>query len=944
MLSSAVYMHSSTPNYPYGGDNNNSGELLLTDVLRDVTPFGSLSGNAIGQTAGSDSVASASSSSSSNSTASYGHNHIGATSDDAFPSDHQQNSSVDTSPPPVTIVEPSPPEESSSTSSVEFGGLGSWSLPPSTTIIPYSSQSSKSITPPTDADNVSSYNTDLPANPDPFGYTSTLAPSYDLTHLNNFNSFGGLLFNNTNTPNVGLMPAMYGTTTRRWSLTDPPSAAASSSSLAIAASSSHSQQRPWTSIASGGGGFGSMSSSSSGGLGLGSLGHGIVASLASASASTASLQPNALTSTLSPDPANAHHLRQNANNITTSNNNNNTVDSSNITCRNTNTFYRTYSDDSSPMAPSFSTSSNTSRPSTSSSFQSIGTPQGDSFFLSGTGAATSALYGDMAVGDAYLKRRVSSSSGEIGGGAGASFYGLGLDGGNESTDTICLPPTSSHGPQTHGFGQHQRVHHHHRQHAPPASAPPTSTSFFQPQQQQQQQQLQLQQQDDSNPFYFERELQLLQAQSHRQFDATSLPHPIRPSSQHVLQQQQQQQQRPGSGYLEPHLHRQAQQGQLHNRPTSGYLEPQSQSQAQGIHPSLQTAIASTSPNDQYLFFEGEQNHNNGHQLLTPPSTAGSSAYFDPGMSLPRPPRTGGGDSFTMSPYHQHSSLNNSFDNGGYGDVSPPSTGASMHHNSNPSHTFRRHSSHTSNPNDHSQHPSPYSLIIQNPDPATSTSRPHLCTHCNETFRRIHDAKRHAFGALGIKNYACMGGCGMTFKRSEGRARHWMREEVVGVGVQIEVGEFFRRNPGLVGIGGGVKSAEMMSGGGGGGGGKGSEGRDVMLWGGKGCEERHAKMMSGTMEEDRRLRNKARRERIKTMDARDKKDGSDDAMSSRPNTSNGIPPRSSFDDHHQSSSESPQPGVPMMLGQTSPTNGQRPYSSGGVGPVRHFRLTHAVAPY
>lgn len=44
------------------------------------------------------------------------------------------------------------------------------------------------------------------------------------------------------------------------------------------------------------------------------------------------------------------------------------------------------------------------------------------------------------------------------------------------------------------------------------------------------------------------------------------------------------------------------------------------------------------------------------------------------------------------------------------------------------------------------------------------------------------------------------------------------------------------------------------------------GREAILWGGKGCEARHAKVMSGTMEKDRRLRNKARTERMRNKDA------------------------------------------------------------------------------
>lgn len=507
--------HSPTPGYASGG----RGGELLADALGDVTPsYSARHGTA------------AAAASSFSSSASYN------TSDD----DDQQNPSQAT--PPVTIVEP----PSAVDLGLGLGGLDAWSLPSAAT-------SSKSITPP------NTYTGDATA-ADPFAYTSTLAPSYDLG-LNNttnnhqhLNSFGGLLFNG----GVGLVapPALYGPT-RRWSLTDP-SAASSTSLIESSSSQYQSQQRPWTSIASAG--------NVMGGLGLGSFGHGH-------GHGGASCQPS---TTLSPDPANAHHHaypNQNTNALDV--NNNNSSSSS---------LYRTYSNDSSPMAPSFSSSnSNASRPSTSSSFQSIGTPQGESFFLAG--------YGDA--GDAsYVKRRVSSSSSGIGAGGATGFYGLGLEGGaggNESTDTICLPPTSSHGQprSSHGLGQQQRRVNPQQQHAQPASAPPSSTSFFQPQQPA----------DDSNPFYFARELQLLQAQSHRQFDATSLPHPIR------------QQARPSSGYLEPlrptsgyHEQQRTSPGylELQSRPTSSYLEPQA------IHPSLQTAIASTSPNDQYLFFEGQQ--------------------------------------------------------------------------------------------------------------------------------------------------------------------------------------------------------------------------------------------------------------------------------------------------------------------------------------------------
>ncbi|KAG8987379.1 hypothetical protein FRB93_004839 [Tulasnella sp. JGI-2019a] len=913
-----------TPNY-HTGDSELATALGAAVAFRPSSSGNQIGAAAVGTASASVTICSVPTTTTSSST-SYQHQQ---TASNAFPSDLQQNSNNNSVSPPVIS------EFKSATTTVMTTGLdgSDWSLP---LALPMSSATTaKDIT---NVDAASSY--------EPFAYTTTLAPSFDLTN------FSGLLFGGGVVP---APPALYGTT-RRWSLTDPH--IAPSMNVSASASSSQfnhmpyqQQQRPWTSIASGGS-FGSggghahgtgtimMSGSGLGGGGIGGssgFGHG------GASLQPSTLAPSASSSHVpSSDPSDAHHGSTTNADITTPDS---TCTSSNA---NSNSLYRTYSDETSPMAPSFSSSS--SRPSTSSSFSSaqpsIGTPQGETFFLSGTGAAGAAFQGVDPMG---MKRRTSSSGGPTTGGASA-FYGLGLEGGHESTDTICLPPTSSHGQQQHHH------HHHHHHSVLPASAPPTASSSIFNHQQQQQQQLT----DDSNPFYFARELQLLQAQSHRQYDATSLPH----TTQRPQLGQAQIHSRPNSGYLDPHAHR-PNSGYIEPlRPTSGYLEPQQQQHQQQqrpssgylephvIHPSLQTAIASTSPDGQYLFFEREQQqqHDQQHQLLTPPSTAGSSYHFDPSVSLPRPPRTAGADSFTLSPYRSHTTMHNgmsSYEVNGYGD-SPPSTSATTF-----SHTqysvgagqFRRHSTSSMN---NGGNPSPYSLIIQNPDPSTATSRPHLCTHCNETFRRIHDAKRHAFGALGIKNYACMGGCGMTFKRSEGRARHWMREEVVGVGVQIEVGEFFSRNPGLVGVGGEVKVAGMVIGG------KeslGGKGKEVMLWGGKGCEERHAKMMSGTMEEDRRLRNKARRERIKTIEAKDKKGGVarttsiDEEGGSRPNTSNGF---ELSDGGHQSNSESPQPRVPMTLGQpplqTSPSS--RPYSSGGggVGPVRHFRSSHAVAPY
>lgn len=290
--------------------------------------------------------------------------------------------------------------------------------------------------------------------------------------------------------------------------------------------------------------------------------------------------------------------------------------------------------------------------------------------------------------------------------------------------------------------------------------------------------------DDSNPFFFARELQSLQVTQERAQAAASLR---RPSSSH-------------------------------------------------LHPTLQTALASTSPTDAFQFYGngGAGGPGGGDQYgSTPPSTAGSS-YFDNSVNLPRPPSGYNNNGRPTS----SSSLS-----------SIVAAAAGVEH-----HLLSANTVGSANPNT----PSPYSLIVENPDPTTRQSRPHLCTHCNETFRRIHDAKRHAYGALGIKNYACMGGCGMTFKRSEGRARHWQREEVAGVGHNITIAEFYTLNPAMLGTPVGSRDGP---------GGAGLNPQGMMIWGGKGCETRHGLVMNGTMEEDRRLRNKARRERILVIGAR-----------------------------------------------------------------------------
>ena len=293
--------------------------------------------------------------------------------------------------------------------------------------------------------------------------------------------------------------------------------------------------------------------------------------------------------------------------------------------------------------------------------------------------------------------------------------------------------------------------------------------------------------DDSNPFYYQRQLQTL----HEQDPA----HSSGPTSA-------------GDNVDATH--------QIHSPlgdAATGYQPPLSAGQLS----------LGRRGSDEYRFYD----------YSTPPSTAtsvASSTYYD-ALSTPQ---TGHGSMSSLSRHSPSAVYSTTYSQHQEANLHYSSHSPQDQYPSQPYSDSSRPSSSSGIPQ--MQQVSPYSLIIPNPDPVTSSSRPHLCTHCQETFRRIHDAKRHAFGAMGVKNYACMGGCQMTFKRSEGRARHWMREEVAGVGSSIPV----------LGVTLGVGGSP--------------------IWGGKGCEDRHAQLMSGTMEEDRRLRNKARRERIIMMNA------------------------------------------------------------------------------
>ena len=65
----------------------------------------------------------------------------------------------------------------------------------------------------------------------------------------------------------------------------------------------------------------------------------------------------------------------------------------------------------------------------------------------------------------------------------------------------------------------------------------------------------------------------------------------------------------------------------------------------------------------------------------------------------------------------------------------------------------------------------------------------------------------------------------------------MREEIVGVGLHITVGEFFARNPAFVGLGGQVRTAVAPDADKGPAASTGAGGQGIMLWGGRGCEER-----------------------------------------------------------------------------------------------------------
>lgn len=142
-------------------------------------------------------------------------------------------------------------------------------------------------------------------------------------------------------------------------------------------------------------------------------------------------------------------------------------------------------------------------------------------------------------------------------------------------------------------------------------------------------------------------------------------------------------------------------------------------------------------------------------MLTPPSTAGSTTYhFEGGgtPSLPRPPRTAGADS----------SFSGIADVAGgsdpaYGDISPPSTANSAISYTPTTSNINKHIPRRNSVYTFIIFPPTITLLAHRPQHRTPPPHPHLCTHCNETFRRIHNAKRHAFGALGNKNHACMGG-------------------------------------------------------------------------------------------------------------------------------------------------------------------------------------------
>jgi len=153
---------------------------------------------------------------------------------------------------------------------------------------------------------------------------------------------------------------------------------------------------------------------------------------------------------------------------------------------------------------------------------------------------------------------------------------------------------------------------------------------------------------------------------------------------------------------------------------------------------------------------------------------------------------------------------------------------------------------------------------------------------------------------------------------------------------------------------------------------------MMVWGGKGCEERHGLVMNGTMEEDRRLRNKARRERILTVGVRQpsssssssvKKDamgmgsatgmgstigqgmgtttnGMQHATNGMHPATNGMPHATNGMPHATNGIQHATNGMQRVPSQQSTTMGfgGGGDSGGGFGPVRHQRPSHVVAPY
>ncbi|KAG8963580.1 hypothetical protein FRC00_005722 [Tulasnella sp. 408] len=285
----------------------------------------------------------------------------------------------------------------------------------------------------------------------------------------------------------------------------------------------------------------------------------------------------------------------------------------------------------------------------------------------------------------------------------------------------------------------------------------------------------------------------------------------------------------------------------------------------------------------------------------------------------------------------NSSTNTNNNNNNFGSSTPSGHVAPS---SSPSYS----SDHLTRPHSHHSHShSPSSYLSSRPSTTSSlssyaSSSSHLATphsgpiepffgssgglkRDGSSFYSIGGANESTDTIVGVQGAGGLGGGGGHYATSHHHQQHQaaavddsnpfffarelqslQREEVAGVGHNITIAEFFTLNPAMIGTP--IGSREGPNGGG-------LNPQGMMIWGGKGCEQRHGMVMNGTMEEDRRLRNKARRERILMIGAR----ASNAAASKK--------------------KDSDEEGSPV-----SPTTVE-----GNIGPMRKQRTSYAsVSPY